>query len=100
MGSTDPGPFALGSGLDDRSQIVVKRDLRLIIQAGLDLGVPVLIGTAGLAGGRPHLRHTADLIRELAAEHGWSFRLATIDAEVDKDWVLHSYEAGKMRPLG
>lgn len=100
MGSTDSGPYALGSGLDGRSPTVVKRDLRLVIEAGLKLGVPVLIGTAGVAGGRPHLEYTASLIRELAAERGWKFRLATIDSEIDQAWVATALEAGRTRPLG
>ena len=46
-GSTDPGPYYLGSGQSFTNREAVKRDLALIIEAGLDAKIPVLIGTAG-----------------------------------------------------
>ena len=46
-GSTDPGPYYLGSGQSFTNREAVKRDLVLMIQAGLEREIPVLIGTAG-----------------------------------------------------
>ena len=52
---TDPGPHYLGSGESFTNRDAVKRDLLLMIEAGLDREIPVLIGTAGGAGAEPHL---------------------------------------------
>lgn len=100
LGSTDPGPHALGAGRDPRGAAVVRRDLELLLGAGLAAGVPVLMGSAGIAGGRPHLHAVADLIRDLAQARGWRFRLALIDAEVERSWVADRLRQGRVRPLG
>lgn len=98
-GSTDPGPFYLGSGKTLSSRRAMKRDLRLMIQAGRRQGVPVVIGTAGGAGGTPHLQITADIVREIAREDGIHLRLATIDAEQDKAALKRATAEGKMKRL-
>jgi hypothetical protein len=100
LGSSDPGPHALGSGRDPRGPAVVRRDLELLLAGGLAAGVPVLMGSAGIAGGRPHLEGVAGLVRGLAARHGWRFRMAVIDAEVEPSWVVGQLAAGLVRPLG
>lgn len=100
LGSSDPGPHALGIGRDVRGPAVVRRDLSLVLEAGRRTGAPVVLGSAGVAGGRPHLAAVADLVRGLAAERGWQLRLATIDAEVEPDWVLDALADGRVRPHG
>src|ERR1700691_6251049 len=79
-GSTDAGPYYLGSGTTKSSDAAVKRDLRLILREAMKAGIPAIIGSAGYAGGRPHLESVARLARELARENGWHFKLATIDS--------------------
>ena len=49
-GSVDPGPYYLGTGKSFTSRTMVKRDLKLIVEAGSQKNVPVLIGTACGAG--------------------------------------------------
>ena len=73
-GSTDPGPHYLGSGKTLNSKLAMRRDLGLMLAAARTYGVPLVVGTAGGAGGRPHLEATADIIRDLAREQGLSFR--------------------------
>ncbi len=84
-GSTDPGPYYLGVGRSYTSRVMVKRDLGLLLPAARRKGVPLIIGSAGGAGGAPHLAWTVDIVREIAAEHGLHFRMAVIQAEQDKD---------------
>lgn len=80
-GSTDPGPHYLGSGTGFCARLSVKRDLRLMLKAAVEAGIPCIIGTAGGAGGAPHLHDTAELVREIAREEGLSFPMALIHAE-------------------
>ena len=98
-GSSDPGPFYLGSGRPQASRAATKRDLRLMLRAGRAAGVPVIVGSAGTAGGDPHLASTRDVVEEIAREEGLSFRLALIHAELDKDYVKHKLRGGRVRPL-
>lgn len=98
-GSTDPGPYYLGAGVSFTNRNAVKRDLELIIHAGLERGIPVLIGTAGGSGANCHLDWNLQIIKELAGEHNWQFKLAVIEAEMDKNFLLQELRNGKIKPL-
>ncbi|MCA1647991.1 MAG: DUF1446 domain-containing protein [Chloroflexi bacterium] len=98
-GSTDQGPYYLGSGETQASDAAVRRDLGLMLASGIAAGIPVLVGTAGTAGGRPHLERTVRIARELARDHGWHFKLATIDTELDKDFLVEALRAGRITAL-
>lgn len=98
-GSSDPGPYYLGSGQTQSSDAAVRRDLELILAEGIRNDIPVLIGSAGTAGARPHLDRTVRIVRDLAASNGWHFPLATVDSEVPADRVAQAYREGRLTPL-
>lgn len=98
-GSTDPGPYYLGAGKSFTDRNSVKRDLEIMIPAALEAGIPVIVGTAGGSGGRPHVELTADIIREIAREKQLSFKLAVIQSEFDKEFVKENLRAGNITPL-
>jgi hypothetical protein len=98
-GSADPGPFYLGSGLSQASRAAVKRDLRLILRAARAAKIPALIGSAGTAGGEPHLAFTREILEEVAREEGLSFKLAVIHAELDRLYLKEKLRRGRIRPL-
>src|SRR2546429_9934278 len=84
-GTTDSGPYYLGSGKPRGPREGVKRNLRLVLREALKAGIPVIVGSAGHAGGRPHLAWTLEIIRELAREHERHFKLAAIHSAIEKD---------------
>ena len=98
-GSTDPGPYYLGAGVSFTDRAAVKRDLELMIGAGLERNIPVVIGTAGGCGADAHLEWNLEIILELARENDWKFPLGLIRAEVSKEEVLKRYHMGKVSPL-
>jgi hypothetical protein len=98
-GTTDSGPYYLGSGNPRGPRDGTKRNLRIMIREGLKAGIPVIIGSAGHAGGRPHLDWTIEIIRELSNEIGWHFKLATIDSEIPKEKLVDAFLAGRIAPL-
>ncbi len=98
-GSTDPGPAPLGSGTPAFPRRAVKRDLRLMLKAARQGGVPLLVGSAGTAGGEPHLALVRDIVLEIAREEGLRFRLALIHAEQDKAYLKNRLSQGRIRPL-
>ncbi len=63
----------------------VKRDLEIMICAGIKENIPVVIGTAGGSGAKPHLEWCAEIIREIAKEHDLHFKMAMIHADMDKE---------------
>ncbi len=98
-GSTDPGPYYLGAGKSFTDRNSVKRDLEIMIPAALEAGIPVIVGTAGGSGGKPHVELTVDIIKEIAKERKLAFKLAVIQSEFDKEFVRENLKAGRITPL-
>ena len=98
-GSTDPGPYYLGAGVSFTDRFAVKRDLGIMIAAGIEHHIPVLVGSAGGSGAKPHLDWALDIIREIAIEQGLHFKMAVITADFDPADVLAAHRAGKLKPL-
>ncbi len=98
-GSTDPGPYYLGAGVSFTDRNSVKRDLEIMIPAALEAGIPVIIGTAGGSGARPHVALTVDIIKEIAKEKDIHFKMAVIQSELDKELVKANLKEGNITPL-
>ena len=64
-GSTDPGPYYLGSGQSFTQRSAVKRDLRYLIEAAMERKIPLIIGTAGGSGAKAHVGWTLAIIQEI-----------------------------------
>ena len=95
-GSVDPGPYYLGTGKSFTSRTMVKRDLKLIVQAGQRTKVPILIGSACGSGGKPHLDWAMEILEEVIRELGIHPKVARIDAELEKQQVLEAFQRGKV----
>lgn len=98
-GSTDPGPYYLGSGRSFTDRACVKRDLRYLLAEGVRRGIPVVIGSAGGAGAGAHLAWCRTILEEVACEEALSFRLGVISADIPKDTVRRALAEGRIRPL-
>ena len=98
-GSTDPGPYYLGAGVPYTSRRAVKRDLAMMLDAAHARRIPVLIGSAGGGGGRPHLEWLVNVYGEICRERDYRFRTATIHAEIDKGWLKAKVARGQVTPL-
>lgn len=99
-GSTDPGPYYLGAGISFTDRAAVKRDLEFMISAGLRLGIPVIIGTAGGSGARPHVEWCRKIVEEIAQESNQSFQLAIIYSDFEKRIIEDGLRNGIVHPLG
>src|SRR5260370_16426771 len=98
-GTTDSGPYYLGSGKGRGRREGTKRNLGIMIREALNARIPVIVGTAGHAGGTPHLNWTLEIVRELARENSWHFKLAAIDSEIPKDLLAAAFREGRVTPL-
>jgi len=98
-GSTDPGPYYLGAGESFTSRASVKRDLDLILPAAVELGIPLIIGSAGGAGAREHVDWTIHIIEEIAGARNLSFRLGIIYSDIPPAFVLQQLEDRHIHPL-
>jgi hypothetical protein len=95
-GSTDPGPYYLGSGRPFTSRTMVKRDLDLLLPAARARKLPLIIGSAGGAGAGPHVAWTLEIIREVARAHDLHFRLAVILADQDRQVIKSKIARGEV----
>jgi hypothetical protein len=86
-GTTDAGPFSLGMGTPAFPREAVKRDLSLMLRTCRKANIPVIIGSAGTAGGDVHVDWTLEITREIVAEYGLTLRTAVIYAEQDKAYL-------------
>lgn len=99
-GSTDPGPFYLGSGKSFTTATAVKRDLTIMLNAACSMNIPLVIGSAGGSGGNPHLARETQIIFDIAKENKLTFRMAAISAEFDKGFLIRELERGNIDSLG
>ncbi len=105
-GSTDSGPYWLGlesgagGGKIAQFAKVMEADLKPLLRAALEAGIPLIIGSAGGAGGNMHLMGIAILVREIAERESMKFRMALIQAEIEKELVKEKLRQGKIAPLG
>ena len=98
-GSTDPGPYYLGSGKSFTDRNPVKRDLRHILAAGRQADIPVIVGSCGGSGAAPHLAWCRDIVEELVREDGLSFRMGIIHADIGRDAVRVALNEGRISAL-
>jgi hypothetical protein len=98
-GTTDAGPFSLGMGISAFPREAVKRDLSLMLRTGRKANIPVIIGSAGTAGGDVHVDWVLDIAREIVAEHHLALRTAVIYAEQDKAYLKRLLHQNRILPL-
>lgn len=98
-GSTDPGPYYLGAGKSFTQRGPVKRDLRYLIEAALDRSIPLIIGTAGGSGAKPHVDWTVAIVKEILQELHATAKLAVIYSDLDGEFLLSELERGRIQPL-
>jgi len=100
-GSTDAGPHKLGANVAIVSRLACKKDLEHIITAGVELDIPVIIGSAGGSGGKLHVEWTISIIDEIMEERKYSeLKQAIIWADIPKEVVRSKLKIGKVTPLG
>ncbi|MBL8027404.1 MAG: acyclic terpene utilization AtuA family protein [Fibrobacteres bacterium] len=98
-GSTDPGPYYIGSGKSFTNRAAVKRDLRYMLIEGVKRKIPVVIGSAGGSGAKPHVEWCEEIIREIAKEEKLKFRMGIVYADIDKTHVRRELQKKKVIPL-
>jgi hypothetical protein len=98
-GSTDPGPYFLGSGKPQFSRRAYERDLRILLREAIPRKIPLLIGSAGMAGANPHVDFLVEVFRDLASELKLHFALAVARSEMDKEWLKAKFRKGQIEPL-
>ena len=98
-GSTDAGPYYLGSGGSLTRPGQVYRDLRHGVVAARRAGIPMIVGSAGFGGGAPHVAGIVEMVRRIASEDKLSLRCAVIQSEMNRQLVLDALRDGRIEPM-
>ena len=99
-GSTDGGPYKLGMNKMTCGRGSYVRDLEPILAAAYHKKIKVLIGSVGGDGSSEHVKEMLEIVREISLAKGYSFKIATIDAGVDRDMVVERIASHHVSPCG
>ncbi len=98
-GTTDAGPYYLGSGRPHFSHAEVRRDLHRMIVGARARAVPVIIGSCGGGGTDAHVDEVTDMAREILKAEQLSARLAVLKTEQDRDLIVERMRQGRVHAL-
>ncbi len=99
-GSTDSGPYYLGTGSQKYTHEAVKADMEKLLVLADKLHIPIAIGSSGLCGVDKGVDDLADICNEIIREKELApKKLVCIYTEQDPDAIAKYYEAGKVEAL-
>jgi hypothetical protein len=98
-GSTDSGPYYLGTGQAKTAADAVRSDLRILLAAACDAGIPLIVGSCGTGGTDAGVRWVAGIVDDISAEDGLSLNVARIYSEQRAEDLLPRLRAGRIHPL-
>ncbi len=98
-GSTDSGPFYLGASKPKLSRRAVLHDLRRLLRARQELGVPLVIGSCGTSGTDDGVNWVREMVLESAKEEGMSLKLGLIYSEQKPQKIAEAFKKDMVQSL-
>ncbi len=98
-GSTDSGPFYLGTSSSKYSRASCKAEWKALLKAREVAKVPLVITSCGTCGTDAMVDWMLEITRELAIELGLKLKVATLYSEQKIDVIKNQLLAGKINPL-
>jgi hypothetical protein len=98
-GSTDSGPYYLGSGTPKTSTAAVARDLRLLLRAAAKAHIPLVVGSCGTSGSDSGVEWLAEITNGILAEEQLGLTVATIYSEQDPGYLRQRLADQAIHPL-
>ena len=98
-GSTDSGPYYLGTGTAKTTERAVRRDLRLLLAAASSAGIPLVVGSCGTSGTDSGVNWVAGLVNAICVEDGLDLTIAKIFSEQHAGQLIAKLERGRIHAL-
>ncbi len=98
-GSTDSGPYYLGTGTSKYSQESTKSEWRELMKGRAKLNIPLIIGSAGTCGTDSTVDWMYEITLELAKELKQSIKIARIYSSQDPKYLAKELDIGNISPL-
>jgi Acyclic terpene utilisation family protein AtuA len=102
-GSTDSGPYYLGAGRPKTTAAAVARDLRELLAAAAEAGIPLIVGSCGTSGTDAGVDWVGGIVDEILTDLHLDLPVARIYSEQTSDTVLTYLREGRvsaLAPLG
>ena len=98
-GSTDSGPYYLGTGKGKYAREAVKEDMRWLMLGAKRLSIPITVGSCGTCGSDFGVDYMAEICTEICAEESLQFKIAKIYTGQGPEKMQEMYQQGRIRPL-
>ncbi|QFG22465.1 acyclic terpene utilization AtuA family protein [Actinomadura sp. WMMB 499] len=98
-GSTDSGPYYLGSGTPKTTAGAVARDLRILLRAASAARIPLIVGSCGTSGTDSGVDWVAGIADEIVRAESLGLRVARIYAEQSAAALKERLGEGRIHPL-
>ena len=98
-GSTDSGPFYLGTSTSKYSRAACKSEWKTLLQAREQLKVPLVITSCGTCGSDDMVDWMLEITREIATELALSLKVATLYSEQQPAFVKERLLQGRVDAL-
>jgi hypothetical protein len=99
-GSTDGGPYKLGMNKMTCGRGSYIRDLEPILTACFHHKAKVLIGSVGGDGSNKHVEEMFDIVSSISQRLGFTFKVATINAGMERELIKTRIQNRKVGPCG
>jgi hypothetical protein len=98
-GSTDSGPYYLGTGEAKTTAAAVARDLRVLLLAAAQAQIPLIVGSCGTSGADAGVEWAADIVASILEEARLDLHVAAIYSEQSAAELTSQLESGRVLPL-
>jgi len=98
-GSTDSGPFYLGSGEAKTTADAVARDLRILLRAAATAHIPLIVGSCGTSGTDSGVDWVAEIAESVSTDDRLDLSIARIYSEQSAAELTEQLRAGHILPL-
>jgi hypothetical protein len=98
-GSTDSGPYYLGTGTAKTTEAAVERDLHVLLTSAREADIPLIVTSCGTSGTNAGVDWVAAMVDAIAREEHLRFTQSTIYSEQTADSIIAALGAGAVQPL-
>ena len=98
-GSTDSGPYSLGSGTSKYSRAAIKAEWKSLMIAREKANVPLVIGSCGTCGTNGMVDWMENITIELAGELNQNIKIAKLYCQQEKNFIKKKFQLSKIFPL-
>ena len=98
-GSTDSGPFYLGTANSKYSRAVTQGEWEYLLNARAQANIPLVIGSSGTCGTDKSVDWMVEITKQLLESSNQNIRISTIKSSQTNTRILAALQSGRLIPL-